>query len=88
MRALVWHGPRRMAVEAMDDPRPRDGEVIIQPEAAGICGSEIEGYLGRMSNRVPPLVMGHEFAGLVVESGRASNGWAGRRVVVPDRDRA
>ena len=66
MRALVWRGARRIGVETVPEPRPRDGEVLIRPEAAGICGSEIEGYLGRMSNRVPPLVMGHEFAGTVV----------------------
>src|SRR2546426_464588 len=56
-----------------------DREVLVRAEAASICGSEIEGYLGRMANRVPPLVMGHEFAGTVVASGRD---WAGRRVAV------
>ncbi|TMG63709.1 MAG: galactitol-1-phosphate 5-dehydrogenase, partial [Chloroflexi bacterium] len=55
----------------------------MRPDAAGICGSEIEGYLGRMPNRVPPLVMGHEFAGTVLASGRGARGdWTGRRVVV------
>src|SRR5438128_6032222 len=83
MRALVWRGQRRMSVEAVDEPRQRDDEVIVQPEAAGICGSEIEGYLGRMSNRTPPLVMGHEFAGTVAAAGgRAGREWSGRRVAV------
>src|SRR5205809_926797 len=72
-----------MAVETVDEPRLRDDEVIVQPEAAGICGSEIEGYLGRMSNRTPPLVMGHEFAGTVAAAGgRAGREWSGRRVAV------
>ena len=84
MRALVWRGPRQMAVEIVDEPRHGDDEVIVRPEAAGICGSEIEGYLGRMSNRVPPLVMGHEFAGRVVDAGRGlgREWWSGHRVVV------
>ena len=83
MRALVWRGPRQMSVETVDEPRQRDDEVIVQPEAAGICGSEIEGYLGRMSNRTPPLVMGHEFAGTVAAAGgRAGREWSGRRVAV------
>lgn len=83
MRALVWRGPRLMAVETVDEPRQGDDEVIVRPEAAGICGSEIEGYLGRMPNRVPPLVMGHEFAGTVVAAGRGAGGeWSGRRVAV------
>jgi 2-desacetyl-2-hydroxyethyl bacteriochlorophyllide A dehydrogenase len=55
----------------------------VRPEAAGICGSEIEGYLGRMPNRVPPLVMGHEFAGVVVTAGHGpGREWSGRRVAV------
>src|SRR2546428_3359823 len=83
VRALVWRGRRKMTVEIVDDPRRADDEVIVQPEAAGICGSEIEGYLGRMSNRTPPLVMGHEFAGTVVDPGRGAGGeWTGRRVAV------
>jgi 2-desacetyl-2-hydroxyethyl bacteriochlorophyllide A dehydrogenase len=72
-----------MAVEEVAEPRPAEGEVIVSPEAAGICGSEIEGYLGRMANRVPPLVMGHEFAGTVVAGARGAGAeWSGRRVAV------
>src|SRR3989442_267368 len=70
VRALVWRGPRRMAVEEIDEPRLGDDAVIVHSEAAGICGSEIEGYLGRMANRVPPLVMWHEFAATVVSAPR------------------
>src|SRR2546428_13087435 len=81
--ARVGRGPRQMGVEPVDEPRPGDDEVIVQPEAAGICGSEIEGYLGRMSNRTPPLVMGHEFAGMVAAAGSgAGREWSGRRVAV------
>jgi 2-desacetyl-2-hydroxyethyl bacteriochlorophyllide A dehydrogenase len=70
-------------VESIDEPRQGGDDVLVRPDAAGICGSEIEGYLGRMPNRVPPLVMGHEFAGTVLESGRGARGdWTGRRVVV------
>jgi len=79
---LVWRGPRKIAVETVDEPRHGDGEVIVVPEAAGICGSEIEGYLGRMANRTPPLVMGHEFAGTVVAASGAAGEWSGRRVAV------
>jgi 2-desacetyl-2-hydroxyethyl bacteriochlorophyllide A dehydrogenase len=72
-----------MAVETVAEPRLLDDEVLVRSEAAGICGSEIEGYLGRMPNRVPPLVMGHEFAGTVVAAGRSvAAEWSGRRVAV------
>src|SRR5438105_10700764 len=83
MKALVWLGPERMEVHEQAEPRPGPGQVVVRTEAAGICGSEIEGYLGRMANRVPPLVMGHEFAGTVVSAPRGPGAeWSGRRVSV------
>jgi (R,R)-butanediol dehydrogenase / meso-butanediol dehydrogenase / diacetyl reductase len=55
----------------------------VHPGAVGICGSEIEGYLGRMGNRIPPLVMGHEFAGTVTEVGEGvDEDLVGREVAV------
>ena len=69
MRAVVWNGPEEMAIEQVPEPTLGPGTVIVRPTAVGICGSEIEGYLGRMGNRTPPLVMGHELAGTVTEVG-------------------
>jgi len=69
MKGIVWHGPEQMSVEEVPEPAVEPGTVIVRPTATGICGSEIEGYLGRMGNRTPPLVMGHEFAGTVTEVG-------------------
>jgi len=69
VKAVVWNGPEEMAIEDVPEPEIAPGTVIVHPDAAGICGSEIEGYLGRMGNRTPPLVMGHEFAGTVTEIG-------------------
>jgi threonine dehydrogenase-like Zn-dependent dehydrogenase len=72
-----------MEVWEMPVPRPGPGEVLVETEAAGICGSEVEGYLGRMSNRNPPLVMGHEYSGLVAEVGEGVDRvWTQRRVAV------
>ena len=83
MRAIVWQGPERMAVEEQPEPPdPGPGELILRPEAVGICGSEIEGYLGHMGNRTPPLVMGHEFAGVVVAAGPGGEELDGARVTV------
>jgi len=69
MKAIVWNGPEEMAVEEVPEPTVAPGVVILRPDATGVCGSEVEGYLGKMGNRAPPLVMGHEFAGTVVEVG-------------------
>lgn len=83
MRAIVWQGPNEMTVEEQPNPPdPGPGELILQPEAVGICGSEVEGYVGHMKNRVPPLVMGHEFAGTVIATGEGTQELQGARVAV------
>jgi threonine dehydrogenase-like Zn-dependent dehydrogenase len=83
VKALTWRGPNWMTVDEVPEPRPKAGEALVHSEAAGICGSEVEGYLGFMSNRVPPLVMGHEFAGTVIEVGESvDRAWLGKRVAV------
>jgi threonine dehydrogenase-like Zn-dependent dehydrogenase len=81
MKGIVWHGPEQMSVEEVPEPAVRPGTVVVRPTATGICGSEIEGYLGRMGNRTPPLVMGHEFAGTVTEVGEGVDGDLLGRVV-------
>src|SRR6201989_3382665 len=68
--------------ERPDRGDPGAGELILQPEAVGICGSEVEGYLGHMGNRTPPLVMGHEFADRVVAAGAEARELEGQRVAV------
>jgi 2-desacetyl-2-hydroxyethyl bacteriochlorophyllide A dehydrogenase len=83
MKAVVWQGPERMEVGERAEPRdPGPDEVVLRPGAVGICGSEVEGYLGHMGNRTPPLVMGHEFAGEIVTAGAGAEEWIGRRAAV------
>ncbi len=67
MQALVWLGPRDMVQRAEPVPVPAVDEVLIAVGAVGICGSELSGFLGHNSLRVPPLIMGHECAGQVVQ---------------------
>ena len=50
-------------------PNPRTGEVEVCVEAAGICGSDISGFLGHSARRKPPLILGHELVGRL-EDGR------------------
>ncbi len=69
MQALVWEAPSRMVMHEVEKPAPAAGEAMIEVAYAGICGSELSGYLGHSSLRVPPLVMGHEFSGKIVELG-------------------
>ncbi|MFM2309231.1 MAG: hypothetical protein RLY87_1352 [Chloroflexota bacterium] len=84
MRALVWLGPHQMELQTLPTPVPGKNDVLIHVGAVGICGSELSGYLGHNSLRVPPLIMGHEAAGTIVSgSGILADGTtvhAGQRV--------
>ncbi len=60
MKALVWYGERSIEFEEIAAPEPSPGEVIVDIELAGICGSDLHGYRGHPGPRVPPLVLGHE----------------------------
>ena len=83
MKAIVWNGPEEMAIEEVPEPDVEPGTVVVRPGAVGICGSEVEGYLGKMGNRTPPLVMGHELAGTVTEVGEGVDpDLVGREVAV------
>ncbi|MCC3374646.1 zinc-binding dehydrogenase [Cohnella sp. REN36] len=83
MKALVWTAPEKMVFQDVPKPEPAEDEVLIRVDTVGICGSEIEGYLGHNSLRVPPLVMGHECCGRVEAWGaRAGRFAAGTKVVI------
>lgn len=69
MKSLVWEAPRSMALRETPIPPVPPDEVLIRVAYGGICGSELSGYLGHNALRVPPLVMGHEFSGEIVEMG-------------------
>ncbi len=59
MKALVYTAPRRLEMLELADPIPKDGEVLVRVRAAGVCGSDLHGFLGRSKKRVPPLILGH-----------------------------
>jgi threonine dehydrogenase-like Zn-dependent dehydrogenase len=63
MKALVWYGDTSLAFEDAADPEPGPGEVVLDVELAGICGSDLHGYRGHPGPRVPPLILGHEVVG-------------------------
>lgn len=73
MKALVWTQVKEMTWQEIPDPVLKANEVLIRTDTVGICGSEIEGYLGHNSLRVPPMVMGHEFGGRITAIGEGVN---------------
>ncbi|GGM65965.1 alcohol dehydrogenase [Micromonospora sonchi] len=69
MKALLYRSELELVVADLDMPAPADGDVLIRVAAAGVCGSEVEGFATRSPFRKPPLVMGHEFAGHRADDG-------------------
>ncbi len=85
MRAICWHGKKKMQVDTVPDPKilnPRDA--IIRITSTAICGSDLHLYNGLVKTMEEGDIVGHEFMGEVVETGRAvRNLSSGDRVVVP-----
>jgi len=81
MRALLLSEYKTLSVVDMPVPEPGDDEVLVRVQACGICGSDVHGYDGSTGRRIPPLVMGHEAAGIVERTGAGVEGFAaGERV--------
>jgi len=77
MKALLLYADHNIQIEEIDKPSPGPGEVLLKVEAVGICGSDVhffkEGHIGSMRFK-GPHVLGHEFAGTVVELGPGVEG--------------
>jgi L-iditol 2-dehydrogenase len=69
MKALLLTEYKNLIITEFDEPPMTEEDVLVQVEACGICGSDIHGYDGSTGRRIPPLVMGHEAAGIVVSVG-------------------
>ena len=67
MKALRYLNPHIVKTEEIDSPVCGAGEALVRVYAAGICGSDMAIFNGKHPRAKPPLVMGHEFAGEIVE---------------------
>jgi len=82
MQALRFHGPKDLRVEDVPRPAPEPGQVLIEVDWCGICGTDLHEFQAGpifipsstephpLTGAVPPVIMGHEFAGTVVELGK------------------
>src|SRR5512138_1429254 len=75
MKALVLEAYNKLVYKDVPDPVIGRGEVLVKVMACGICGSDIHGYDGSTGRRIPPLIMGHEAAGVVSGVGSAVSGF-------------
>lgn len=71
MRAMVLEQPYKMVLKEVPVPQVGVGEVLIQVKYCGICGSDWGAYIGKYADEAAllPLVIGHEFFGVVAEKG-------------------
>ena len=69
MKAMLLTEYKNLSVTEFPKPEIGAGDVLVQVRACGICGSDIHGYDGSTGRRIPPLVMGHEAAGVITEIG-------------------
>lgn len=68
MRATQLIGVGDLQTRDVPDPTPAAGEVVIEVEAAGICGTDRHLYKGEFPS-VPGKILGHEFSGIIVDAG-------------------
>jgi (R,R)-butanediol dehydrogenase/meso-butanediol dehydrogenase/diacetyl reductase len=96
MKAALWHARDDVRVEEVPEPgAPGPGEIILKVSACGICGTDLEEYragplfipVGQpnpLTGRQAPIILGHEFAGEVVEVGRGVTSLRAGDRVAPD----
>lgn len=81
MKALVLDEYNQLNYRDFPDPIIQSDEVLIEVKACGICGSDVHGMDGSTGRRKPPIVMGHEASGVIIETGNEVKIWkAGDRV--------
>ena len=69
MRVATWCGESRFSIDEVPEPAPSRGEVLVAIHTAGICGTDIHATQG-LFPWSPPMVLGHEYTGIVQDVGR------------------
>lgn len=82
MRAIAYTAPGSLELVDRPEPAPAPGHVIVEVAALGICGTDLLIWQGGMERVVPPVVIGHEFSGTVVDAGDVAGIARGLRVAV------
>lgn len=79
MKALRWYGKKDLRYEDVPEPDPGPGQIKVKILKIGICGSDLQDYANG-SEMIPPekrpLIIGHEFAGVVVGLGPGARGFS------------
>jgi L-iditol 2-dehydrogenase len=81
VKALVLTSYNCLEFVDVRDPEIGPNDVVVRVSACGICGSDVHGIDGSSGRRMPPVIMGHEAAGVIAETGNRVRDWQpGQRV--------
>ena len=75
MKALVLSEYNKFEIKDVAMPTLQPDEVLVNIKAVGICGSDVHGMDGSTGRRRPPIIMGHEAAGMIVSVGSQVKSW-------------
>jgi L-iditol 2-dehydrogenase len=82
MRAAVLRDVNELRLEELQDPKPAADEVLVRVKACGVCATDVNMWRGTNTEGTFPFVLGHEWAGEIVETGSEVGAYAvGDRVV-------
>jgi len=83
MKALFYTGTEETQYGDAPEPEPGPDDALVKVEAVGICGSDMHAWHGHDPRRVPPMILGHEACGTVLEGTSPGLEHGGRVVVNP-----
>jgi L-iditol 2-dehydrogenase len=79
--AAILYGAEDLRLENVSISEIGPEEVLVQVKACALCGSDLHAYLGKHPKIVFPIILGHEFAGVICQKGKNVSGWEiGQRV--------
>jgi L-iditol 2-dehydrogenase len=70
MKAAVLTAPYQINIQEVEKPRVSSKDILIKVRCVGVCGSDVHAYTGTHPFRKPPVVLGHEMAGEVIQAGK------------------
>src|SRR5512133_668783 len=76
MKALVLEEYNKLIFKDVPDPVIGSDDVLVRVKACGICGSDVHGLDGSTGRRIPPMIMGHEASGIIVQIGADVKKWS------------
>ncbi len=83
MKAIRYYGPQDVRLDEITVPEINKDELLIKVDACAVCGSDLKAFNVGNPRLCPPIVMGHEFTGIIHEVGESTSGFeVGERIVM------